>query len=97
MRSGSLRGAGAARLRVPLAAAGRGPATTQAILNPDRYDPLRPHHPAPAVRRRAALAGTAGLAEAGQKLDEAQAKITPELRAKAAALLGEASRGRMAS
>ncbi|MEU4474231.1 hypothetical protein [Micromonospora sp. NPDC023888] len=36
-----------------------------------------------------------GLAEAGRKLDEARAKITPELRAKAAALLGEASRGRM--
>ncbi|WP_433687004.1 hypothetical protein ACQP0I_25475 [Micromonospora carbonacea] len=39
----------------------------------------------------------AGLTEAGQRLDEAQAKITPELRAKAAALLGEASRGRLAS
>ncbi|MBG6100148.1 MULTISPECIES: hypothetical protein [Micromonospora] len=36
-----------------------------------------------------------GLAEAGRKLDEAHAKITPELRSKAAALLGEASRGRM--
>ncbi|MEO3779747.1 hypothetical protein ABGB16_23480 [Micromonospora sp. B11E3] len=37
----------------------------------------------------------AGLTEAGRKLDEAQAKITPELRAKAAALLSEASRGRL--
>ncbi|MFI6238291.1 hypothetical protein ACIBEF_00260 [Micromonospora sp. NPDC050795] len=37
----------------------------------------------------------AGLAEAGRKLDEAQAKITPELRAKAAALLSESSRGRL--
>ncbi|MFF0471324.1 hypothetical protein ACFYPX_28280 [Micromonospora zamorensis] len=36
-----------------------------------------------------------GLAEAGRKLDEAHAKITPELRSKAAALLAEASRGRM--
>ncbi|MBQ0993727.1 hypothetical protein PSH03_006283 [Micromonospora sp. PSH03] len=36
-----------------------------------------------------------GLAEAGRQLDEAQAKITPELRSKAAALLGAASRGRM--
>jgi hypothetical protein len=38
----------------------------------------------------------AGLAEAGRKLDEAQARITPELRAKAAALLSESSRGRLA-
>ncbi|TDC42625.1 hypothetical protein [Micromonospora sp. KC213] len=36
-----------------------------------------------------------GVAEAGRTLDEAQAKITPELRAKAAALLGESSRGRL--
>ncbi|MEU4792911.1 hypothetical protein ACFWRG_22020 [Micromonospora tulbaghiae] len=35
-----------------------------------------------------------GLADAGQALDEAQAKITPELRARAAALLSESSRGR---
>ncbi|MFF5175109.1 hypothetical protein ACFY3U_21070 [Micromonospora sp. NPDC000089] len=38
----------------------------------------------------------AGLAEAGRKLDEAQARITPELRAEAAALLSESSRGRLA-
>ncbi|MFB9239513.1 hypothetical protein ACFFWC_28935 [Plantactinospora siamensis] len=38
-----------------------------------------------------------GLTEAGRKLDDAQAKITPELRAKAIALLSEASRGRLAS
>lgn len=36
-----------------------------------------------------------GLAEAGRKLDQARQAITPELRAKAAALLNEASRGRM--
>jgi hypothetical protein len=37
----------------------------------------------------------AGLAEADRKLVDAQAKITPELRAEAAALLNEASGGRM--
>ncbi|MBU8856634.1 MULTISPECIES: hypothetical protein [unclassified Micromonospora] len=36
-----------------------------------------------------------GLADAGHALDEAQAKITPELRARAAALLSESSRGRL--
>ncbi|MEU5938606.1 hypothetical protein ABZ807_05360 [Micromonospora sp. NPDC047548] len=35
------------------------------------------------------------LEEAGRKLDQAHRAITPELRAKAAALLSEASRGRM--
>ncbi|MEV0004103.1 hypothetical protein AB0H28_17705 [Micromonospora sp. NPDC050980] len=35
------------------------------------------------------------LAEAGRALDEAQAKITPELRARAASLLSESSRGRL--
>ncbi|MFC7548855.1 hypothetical protein [Plantactinospora sp. GCM10030261] len=38
----------------------------------------------------------ADLAAAGRQLDEAQAKLTPELRAKAAALLSEASSGRLA-
>ncbi|MET8253100.1 hypothetical protein [Micromonospora sp. NPDC005197] len=36
-----------------------------------------------------------GLEEAGRKLDQARQAITPELRAKAAALLNEASRGRL--
>ncbi|MFC4146890.1 hypothetical protein ACFO0M_11580 [Micromonospora mangrovi] len=36
-----------------------------------------------------------GLAKAGRTLDEAQARITPDLRAEAAALLSESSRGRL--
>ncbi|MET8260793.1 hypothetical protein [Micromonospora sp. NPDC005205] len=52
-------------------------------------------HTRRALRRVGFQLTNEGLAEAGRKLDEAHAKITPELRSKAAALLGEASRGRM--